>query len=108
MLQNTGKYGGMPVSEAKDKVKSEILMSGDADIMFELINKPVRCRCGTRCVVKLLNDQWFLNYGDTKWKNLAHECVNNMEIVPEEIRQEFNYVLDWLRERACAQNRVGY
>ena len=103
MLQNTGKYGGMPVSEAKDKVKSEILMSGDADIMFELINKPVRCRCGTQCVVKLLNDQWFLNYGDTKWKNLAHECVNNMEIVPEEIRQEFNYVLDWLRERACAR-----
>ena len=103
MLQNTGKYGGMPVSEAKDKVKSEILMSGDADIMFELINKPVRCRCGTRCVVKLLNDQWFLNYGDTKWKNLAHECINNMEIVPEEIRQEFNYVLDWLRERACAR-----
>ena len=103
MLQNTGKYGGMPVSEAKDKVKSEILMSGDADIMFELINKPVRCRCGTRCVVKLLNDQWFLNYGDTKWKHLAHQCVDNMEIVPEEIRQEFNYVLDWLRERACAR-----
>jgi len=103
MLQNTGKYGGMPVSEAKEKVKSEILMSGDADIMFELINKPVRCRCGTECVVKLLNDQWFLNYGDTKWKHLAHECLNNMEIVPEEIRQEFNYVLDWLRERACAR-----
>jgi leucyl-tRNA synthetase len=103
MLQNTGKYGGMPVSEAKEKVKSEILMSGDADIMFELINKPVKCRCGTECVVKLLNDQWFLNYGDTKWKHLAHECLNNMEIVPEEIRQEFNYVLDWLRERACAR-----
>jgi leucyl-tRNA synthetase len=103
MLHNTGKYGGMPVSEAKDKVKSEILMSGDADIMFELINKPVRCRCGTECVVKLLNDQWFLNYGDPKWKHLAHECLNNMEIVPEEIRQEFNYVLDWLRERACAR-----
>lgn len=103
MLQNTGKYGGLPVSEAKDKVKSEILMSGDADIMFELINKPVSCRCGTQCVVKLLNDQWFLNYGNTKWKYLAHECVNNMEIVPEEIRQEFNYVIDWLRERACAR-----
>jgi leucyl-tRNA synthetase len=71
--------------------------------MFELINKPVKCRCGTQCVVKLLNDQWFLNYGNVKWKYLAHECVNNMEIVPEEIRQEFNYVIDWLRERACAR-----
>jgi leucyl-tRNA synthetase len=26
-----------------------------------------------------------------------------MDIVPEEIRQEFNYVIDWLRERACAR-----
>ncbi|MGA9150083.1 MAG: leucine--tRNA ligase [Candidatus Nitrosopolaris sp.] len=103
MLQNTGKYAGMSVSEAKDKVKNDILTSGDADIMFELINKPVKCRCGTQCVVKLLNDQWFLNYGNVKWKYLAHECVNNMEIVPEEIRQEFNYVIDWLRERACAR-----
>lgn len=103
MSQNTGKYAGMPVSEAKDKIKKEIIATGSGDIMFELINKPVRCRCGTECVVKLLNDQWFLNYGDKKWKDLAHECINSMNIVPEEIRQEFNYVIDWLRERACAR-----
>jgi len=50
-----------------------------------------------------LNDQWFLNYGNKKWKNLAHECLDKMDVVPEEIRQEFNYVIDWLRERACAR-----
>jgi leucyl-tRNA synthetase len=103
MLQNTQKYVGMPVSLAKDRIKKEIILSGAADVMFELINKPVRCRCGTECVVKLLNDQWFLNYGDEKWKNLAHECLDKMDIIPEEIRQEFNYVIDWLRERACAR-----
>ena len=103
MLQNTQKYIGMPVSLAKDRIKKEIILSGAADVMFELINKPVRCRCGTECVVKLLNDQWFLNYGDEKWKNLAHECLDKMDIIPEEIRQEFNYVIDWLRERACAR-----
>jgi leucyl-tRNA synthetase len=103
MSQNAGKYAGMPVSEAKDKIKKEIIATGSGDIMFELINKPVRCRCGTECVVKLLNDQWFLNYADKKWKDLAHECINSMNIVPEEIRQEFNYVIDWLRERACAR-----
>ncbi|HYX55112.1 MAG TPA: leucine--tRNA ligase [Nitrososphaeraceae archaeon] len=103
MLQNTQKYVGMPVSLAKDRIKKEIILSGAADVMFELINKPVRCRCGTECVVKLLNDQWFLNYGDKKWKNLAHECLDKMDIIPEEIRQEFNYVIDWLRERACAR-----
>jgi leucyl-tRNA synthetase len=103
MLQNTGKYVGMPVSVAKDMIKNEIVSNGVAEIMFELINKPVRCRCGTECVVKILNDQWFINYGDKKWKELAHECINKMDIVPEEIRQEFNYVIDWLRERACAR-----
>ena len=103
MSQNTGKYAGMPVSDAKDKIKKEIIATGSGEIMFELINKPVRCRCGTECVVKLLNDQWFLNYGDKKWKDLAYECINSMNIVPEEIRQEFNYVIDWLRERACAR-----
>jgi leucyl-tRNA synthetase len=103
MLENTGKYVGMPVSVAKDMIKNEIVSNGIAEIMFELINKPVRCRCGTECVVKILNDQWFINYGDKKWKKLAHECINKMDIVPEEIRQEFNYVIDWLRERACAR-----
>jgi leucyl-tRNA synthetase len=95
MLQNTGKYVGMPVSVAKDMIKNEIVSNGIAEIMFELINKPVRCRCGTECVVKILNDQWFINYGDKKWKKLAHECINKMDIVPEEIRQEFNYVIDF-------------
>jgi leucyl-tRNA synthetase len=103
MLQNTGKYVGMPVSVAKDMIKNEIVSNGIAGVMFELINKPVRCRCGTECVVKILNDQWFINYGDKNWKKLAHECLNKMDIVPEEIRQEFNYVIDWLRERACAR-----
>jgi leucyl-tRNA synthetase len=103
MLQNTGKYAAMPVNVAKDRIKNEIIANGSAETMFELINKPVKCRCGTECVIKILNDQWFLNYGDKKWKNLAHECINKMDIVPEEIRQEFNYVIDWLRERACAR-----
>jgi leucyl-tRNA synthetase len=103
MLSNTGKYVGMSVSEAKDKVKNEIVTNKIADIMFELTNKPVRCRCGTECVVKILDDQWFINYGDQNWKSLAHECINKMDILPEEIRQEFNHVIDWLKERACAR-----
>jgi leucyl-tRNA synthetase len=71
--------------------------------MYELVNKPVRCRCGAECVVKLLNDQWFLNYSKKEWKALAHECISKMDIVPHDIRQEFDYVIDWLRERACAR-----
>ena len=103
MMQNTGKFAGMAVSEAKDKVKQEVVQAGHAGVMYELVNKPVKCRCGAECVVKILSDQWFLNYGDPQWKGLAHECAGGMDIVPQDIRQEFDYVIDWLRERACAR-----
>lgn len=103
MTSNTGKFAGMTVAVARNDIKQEIIRNGVADAMYELINKPVKCRCGAECVVKLLSDQWFLNYSNKEWKNLAHECINNMDIVPEDIRQEFNYVVDWLRERACAR-----
>jgi leucyl-tRNA synthetase len=103
MLQNTGRFFGMSVSEAKDKIKEEMVASGSADIIFELINKPLRCRCGAECVVKILKDQWFLDYGNKQWKRLAHECIDKMDIIPQDLRQEFNYVVDWLRERACAR-----
>ncbi|MEW6604644.1 MAG: leucine--tRNA ligase [Thermoproteota archaeon] len=103
MMGNTGRFAGMTVAIAKNEVKQDIIHSGAADTMYELINKPVRCRCGAECVVKLLSDQWFLDYGRKEWKDLAHECANKMDIVPQDIRQEFDYVIDWLRERACAR-----
>ena len=103
MMTNMGRHAGKPVATAKNEIKEEISAAGLTSVMYELTNKPVRCRCGAECVVKLLSDQWFLNYGDKKWKALAHECIQKMDIVPQDIRQEFDYVIDWLRERACAR-----
>ncbi len=103
MTQNTGRFAGMAVAVAKNEIKQDLLQSGWAETTYELVNKPVKCRCGAECVVKLLSDQWFLNYGNKEWKELAHACLNNMDILPHEIRQEFDYVIDWLRERACAR-----
>jgi leucyl-tRNA synthetase len=103
MMQNTGRFAGMAVVVAKNEIKQDLLQSGWAETTYELVNKPVKCRCGAECVVKLLSDQWFLNYRDREWKELAHRCLNNMDILPQDIRQEFDYVIDWLRERACAR-----
>ncbi len=103
MKENTGKYAGMTVSEAKDLIRSELLQDGIGEILYEFVNKSVKCRCGEECVVKVLNDQWFLDYSNVQWKGLAHQCINGMDIVPDEIRSEFNYVVDWLKERACAR-----
>jgi leucyl-tRNA synthetase len=103
MRNNTGKYFGLPVAEAKEKVKQDLMADGKATIMYELLNKPVRCRCGTECVVKIFEDQWFIDYGNPEWKALAHKCLGKMRILPEELRAEYDYVIDWLHEKACAR-----
>jgi leucyl-tRNA synthetase len=103
LKQNTGKFAGKTVAEAKDEVKKWMLRGGNADILYELNETPIRCRCGAECVVKILSNQWFLNYSDPEWKTKVHSWINEMKILPEEIRHEFNNVVDWLRERACAR-----
>ncbi len=94
-----------PVPEAREATRKWLEAIGYADVMYEIMNKPVYCRCGTEIVVKILEDQWFLNYADPEWKRLAREALSRMRIVPSEIRQEFEKTIDWLRERACARTR---
>jgi len=103
MKNNTGKYAGLPVSEAKEKVKQDLIASGKAATMYELLNRPVKCRCGTECVVKIFENQWFIDYGNPEWKALAHKCLEKMRILPEELRAEYEYVINWLHEKACAR-----
>jgi len=103
MKSNTGKYAEFPVAQAKDSVKADLIQEGKAENMYELLNRPVVCRCGTECIVKIFEDQWFIDYGKPEWKQLAHKCLNKMEILPEELRTEFNNVIDWLHEKACAR-----
>ena len=103
LKQNTEQFAGKKVSEAKDIIKEWLAEKKYSDILLELTNTPVRCRCGTECVVKILSNQWFLNYGDKDWKEKATLCFDKMSILPQEIRGEFNYVIGWLRERACAR-----
>lgn len=103
LRENTGRFAGTNVSDAKDSIREWLVSSNDADILLELNNGPIRCRCGAECVVKILNDQWFLNYADSRWKEKANKCFEEMSVLPNEIRPEFNYVVGWLRERACAR-----
>ena len=103
MKPNTGRYSGLSVAEAKDKVKQDLMAEGKAETMYELLNKPVVCRCGTECIVKIFEDQWFIDYGNPEWKAVVHKAFGKIEILPEELRAEFDYVIDWLHEKACAR-----
>jgi leucyl-tRNA synthetase len=103
MKANTMHYSRLPVSTAKEKVKEDLIKLNKGDIFYELLNRPVICRCKTECIVKIFENQWFINYGDEHWKNLARDCLDNMDIVPEDLRPEFEYTIRWLRQKACAR-----
>jgi len=100
MLETCSKYKGMKVIEAKDKIKEELKEKGLLDIFYELSGKVI-CRCLTPCVVNIVSDQWFLKYGDKKWKEIVKKELEQMRLYPELVRPQFNYVINWLNDWAC-------
>jgi len=103
MRPETGKYAGMPVSKAKDEVKKDLISAKKAFKFFEILNGPIYCRCGSEVTVNLMSDQWFINYGDEGWKDLVRGHLKEMSVLPEDLRQEFENVVEWLKEKACAR-----
>ena len=100
-----GQFNNEKVQFGRDKIRAWLEENNHLEKFPVLENSPVHCRCGAQCVVKILNNQWFLNYGDKNWKELAHNCFDSMNILPNNIRTEFKEVIDWLHERACARQQ---
>ncbi|MBI1662336.1 MAG: leucine--tRNA ligase [Nitrosopumilus sp.] len=100
-----GQFDGEKVQFGRDKIRVWLQENGNLEKFPVLENAPVKCRCGAECVVKVLNNQWFLNYGDEEWKGLARNCLDEMNILPNNIETEFIEVIDWLHERACARQQ---
>jgi leucyl-tRNA synthetase len=99
------QFDGEKVQFGRDKIREWLQDNNHLEKFPVLENAPVKCRCGAECVVKVLNNQWFLNYGDEEWKDLARNCLDEMNILPNNIKTEFVEVINWLHERACARQQ---
>lgn len=95
---------GEPVQKWKEYVKEELIKKGWVECYYELTGS-VTCRCLTKCVVKTVSDQWFLKYGDEKWKHSARKALSRMRLYPETARAQFNYVIGWLNDWACTHHQ---
>ncbi len=104
MNENCGSYAGLRVEIAKEEVRKELLASGRADTMYEPSGEVV-CRCATRAIVKVVEDQWFLAYADPAWKAKVHDALSKMTLYPEGVRKQFDHVVDWLQDWACAHHK---
>lgn len=98
-----GPYKGEKVSAAIEKTKQDMLAKKLAVPFWEINNTPVFCRCGAGVIATVLKNQWFIDYGNEKWKQLAKECLGSMAIIPEKSRGEYLYAIDWFRQKACAR-----
>jgi leucyl-tRNA synthetase len=95
-------YAGLTVREVKDRIIADFKAKGIADSMFDL-PRVVVCRCTTRCIVKMLEGQWFLRYSDEAWKKKTRSLLDQARIYPESARQWFIDIINWLREWPCAR-----
>ena len=106
ILDSIPGFGGKKVRFAREELKEELISKNMATIMYDFAERPVVCRCGNNCVVKIMDDQWFMKYSNPEWKEKTHEVLNRETIIPPEIKNNFNYYIDWLDDWACSR-KVG-
>ncbi|KAF3444183.1 hypothetical protein FNV43_RR13873 [Rhamnella rubrinervis] len=97
-----GDFSGRKVQEAKPLIRSRLIETGEA-IMYSEPEKRVVSRSGDECVVAL-TDQWYITYGEQEWRNLAEECLSNMNLYSDESRHGFQHTLSWLNQWACSRS----
>lgn len=102
MKNNCGACSGMSVQDTQKYLKKHLVEKGDAVMFYELTGKVVS-RGLNECVVKIVDDQWFLDYANEKWKQKTKECLKNLKLYPEKSRQQFEYTISWLHEWACTR-----
>ncbi|MFQ5951024.1 MAG: leucine--tRNA ligase, partial [Candidatus Geothermarchaeales archaeon] len=105
LKDNCLEFSGLPVREAKDRVREELLSKNLAAGLHDLTDTVI-CRSGDRCIVKVIKDQWFLKYSDEGWKAAARDAISGMAFYPPELKELFRHYVDWYRDWACTR-RTG-
>lgn len=104
MLGNNGNFSGMGSEKAREGIKNELFKNREGFIFYETSRK-AQTRGGSKVIVAVLSNQWFIDYSVGWWKKASHEVVNSMLFYPEFYRNAMNDAVDWLRERPCARRR---
>lgn len=102
MKDNCLVVSGLKVEEAKEIVKDTLIKMKLGDSMYDLPDEVI-CRCGTKCIVKILEDQWSLKYSDNNWKLSAIKAVEKMNFYPPELKNLFMQYINWYKDWPCTR-----
>ncbi|KAF8494346.1 leucyl-tRNA synthetase [Russula emetica] len=98
---SVGDFKGEPVQEAKAKVRASMIKNNVAFAYAEPEGLVIS-RSADECVVALM-DQWYLDYGEPKWRADAERLLARMDTYFSETRNAFESTLAWLNQWACAR-----
>ncbi|KMR03563.1 leucyl-trna cytoplasmic [Lasius niger] len=96
-----GPYKGKKIQDIKKIIQKELVDNGDAIIYYEP-EKTIISRSNDECIVALC-DQWYLDYGEERWKKKTLEALKNLDTFHDEVRKNFLGCFDWLHEHACSR-----
>jgi len=102
MNDNCAEFAGLRVDEAKELIKNMMIDKGEAELFYDL-SEEVVCRCGRPVVIKKVDDQWFIDYGNPTLTEATKAHCRSMHILPPEFYTNVQGILDWFRERACVR-----
>ncbi|MEM1688809.1 MAG: leucine--tRNA ligase [Candidatus Anstonellales archaeon] len=93
------------VKEAREITKTNLFKSGSAIKIYSIANGPIYSRAGDEVVVKVIDNQWFIDYSNRDWKEQTKQLLKSMKIIPEDFRTRFENTIDWLDRKACTRTR---
>ncbi len=102
--ERCGRFAGIKIADIKDEVKDWLRNRGVADVFYETSRKAVT-RSGSKVIVAVLEDQWFIDYRAEWWKERGHKLVSGMIFYPAKYKAYMHDIIDWLALRPCARKR---
>ena len=95
------------VKEASKIIRRATEITGISLTMYDILNGPVYSRYGYEVVIKVLRDQWFMNYDDEKWKKEALEVLSLSEFVPKSAKKVVIESIEKQRKRVISSRGLG-
>ncbi len=91
----TGKYRGMTTLEVKNKMENELITYYEPDIH-------AFSRSGYPLIVAKV-DQWFIDYGDQKWKDGTLHHIEQMTFSDSSVKELLIIAVNWLDQWPCSR-----
>jgi len=98
------KYSNLSVQEARELVRRDLFSSDLGFVIYECSRK-ASTRGGSKVVVAVMNNQWFIDYSVRWWKDVSTKLIDEMEFYPQFYKDAMKAAIEWLRERPCARRR---